>query len=201
VAAKLLPLLCERIADKADLDITFWRWQSFEAIHFHNPGQKSHHRRSPDHPLLAPFTMQTVNNISYRHKMWFKQSQSNLQAGRPSAVTAVPISRSQRSRCSTQLRAADARQPIINAVIIDLDAVVQGLEVVSTAWAFAAATATAGDIAGSPGVYTRCMQQLLPVLQQPCESVLMLRLLHEEGIVGKERSCSCTPWGGVSLLH
>lgn len=73
----------------------------------------------------------------------------------------------------------------MNAIVIDLDAVVQGLEVVTTAWAFAAATATAGNIAGSPGVYTRYMQQLLPVLQQPYDAALMLRLLHEEGVVGE----------------
>lgn len=63
---------------------------------------------------------------------------------------------------------------------------VQGLEVISTAWAFAAAQSlTAGGLAGSVGVYTRSMSQLLPVLEQPHEAALMLRLLHEEGIVGK----------------
>jgi hypothetical protein len=135
--------------------------------------------------------MQTLKTFSFSHTTRLKKSQPNLQAGRPSAVAAVPNSRSQRSRCSTQLRAADALKPTPNAVIIDLDAIVQGLEVASTAWAFAAATATAGEIAGTPGVYTRYMQQLLPVLQQPYESVFMLRLLHEEGIVGKAAGTAC----------
>lgn len=34
-------------------------------------------------------------------------------------------------------------------------------------------------------MYTRSMSQLLLVLEQPHEAALMLRLLHEEGIVGK----------------
>lgn len=72
----------------------------------------------------------------------------------------------------------------INIVLIDIDAVVQGLEGLSTAWAFAAASATS-DITGNPSVYTRYMQQLMPVLQQPYEAALMLRLLHAEGIVGE----------------
>lgn len=41
-------------------------------------------------------------------------------------------------------------------------------------------------LAGSAGVYTLSMSQLLPVLEQPHDAALMLRLLHEEGIVGRE---------------
>lgn len=87
-------------------------------------------------------------------------------------------------RCRSSPSAAVCSNRNINIVLIDIDAVVQGLEGLSTAWAFAAASATS-DIAGNPSVYTRYMQQLMPVLQQPYEAALMLRLLHDEGIVGE----------------
>lgn len=114
-----------------------------------------------------------------------RHRQHSSQPGRSPAQAAVPRPRSQRSWSCSITGAIPDRQHNLDAVIIDLDAVVQGLEAISTAWAFQAATATAGDIAGSPAVYTRYMQQLLPVLQQPYEAALMLRLLHEEGIVGE----------------
>lgn len=51
-------------------------------------------------------------------------------------------------------RICHATKQQIDAVVADLDACVQGLEVVTTAWAFQAAQATnsGGSIAGSPGV-------------------------------------------------
>jgi hypothetical protein len=72
------------------------------------------------------------------------------------------------------------------------------MEIIVTHWAYAAASATAGQIAGSPAVYTRYMQQLLPVIQQPYEAVLMLRLLHDEGIVGE---CSHQAGAGLATDH
>lgn len=83
-------------------------------------------------------------------------------------------------------------------VLVDVDAVVQGLAPLSTAWAFSAASATT-DIAGSPSVYTSYMQQLMPVVHQPYEAALLLRLLHDEGIVGESVECAtCQAGPGVA---
>lgn len=103
----------------------------------------------------------------------------------PAVAAVPPRSRFGRSRSSSAPNAVSHSTQAADAVVIDIDAVVQGLEVIVTHWAFAAATATAGQIDGSPAVYTRYMQQLLPVIQQPYEAALMLRLLHDEGTVGE----------------
>lgn len=106
----------------------------------------------------------------------------------PAVAAVLPQSRSKRSRSKSAPSAVSHRIQAVDAVVIDIDAVVQGLEVIVTHWAYAAASATAGQIAGSPAVYTRYMQQLLPAIQQPYEAALMLRLLHDEGIVGEAQS-------------
>jgi hypothetical protein len=119
----------------------------------------------------------------------------------PAVAAVPPQSRSERSQSRSVPNAVSHSIQTADAVVIDIDAVVQGLDVIVTHWAFAAASATTGQIAGSPAVYTRCMQQLLPVIQQPYEAALMLRLLHDEGIVGEYSTLRLVPGWQIRLAN
>lgn len=171
---------------------------------------ESQHLERTNECLNPPSTVPLLDSVFSRHLQVHRPARSVLSTamhsktlvkptsathGRHSAlhwpqsrqhpVSCATVNRSQRSCSTSRPHALQADRNHPGAVIIDIDAVAQGLEVISTAWAFSAAAATAGDIAGSPAVYTRYMQQLLPVLRQPYEAGLMLRLLHEEGVVGE----------------
>jgi hypothetical protein len=93
-----------------------------------------------------------------------------------------------RCRCAARASAAAAAAAApgdADAVCFDLDAVVQGLEPLATAWALQAARAMRFEVAGSPALYAHAMAQLLPVLGAPADATLLLRLLHDEGVVGE----------------
>lgn len=100
------------------------------------------------------------------------------------------VSRSKLPSAATRAAAIQPQQQYI----FDIDAVVSGLHQLSTHWAFAAAsTAFKGaQIPGTPELYQRYMQQLLPVVRHPYEAVLLLRLLADEGIVGGCKDTSGT---------
>lgn len=137
-----------------------------------------------------------MNNPCFRSSSrWSHDRLLTPLQSRPQAA-AVPSIRSQRSQTRSAACNATNQQIPFRAVIIDIDAVVEGLTAIRTAWAYKAVEAmSASAVAGNPGVYTRYMQQLLPVLREPYEATWMLRLLHEEGIVGKVPStaaiCQC----------
>lgn len=70
----------------------------------------------------------------------------------------------------------------------DLDAVVFGLERLHARWGASSwqQKGTTAVVPGSPDLYLRTLQQLLPVLQHPnYEVAMIMRLLAEEGIVGE----------------
>jgi hypothetical protein len=119
--------------------------------------------------------------------------EGNLVAAAAAAAAARTSGR--RSRRSSRVGAAftpgPGAPPSPGIVCFELDAVVQGLEPLVTAWALAANARVCPEIAAcgySPGVYTRHMCQLLPALERLQDAPLLLRLLHEEGIVGESPS-------------
>jgi hypothetical protein len=69
---------------------------------------------------------------------------------------------------------------------IDIDALVKGFDEMLTSLAWQAAQQLWPDhIVGSPGLFTQHMGLVLPAAQHLHESVLLLRLLIDEGVVGK----------------
>ena len=69
---------------------------------------------------------------------------------------------------------------------MDVDALVKGFDGMLTSLAWQAAQQLWPDhIVGSPGLFTHHMGLVLPAAQHLYESVLLIRLLTDEGVVGR----------------
>lgn len=58
-------------------------------------------------------------------------------------------------------------------------------DMVSTTAAWTAASRLWPDlIVGAPALYVKLMKQVLPAVEHPCESVILMRLVVDEGLIG-----------------